>query len=198
MKLAKTPYKQLTKNNKEKEDIFFLSSIYLSSFVLATLLFISLFHLPFFVFINVLFYRGLLLLITSCTLLCIVLIFLKKKIFLKKITGKDIIVILVVTFSFNIVFFTLVPVTAERSMSIFILERMEKYSNQNVTTQEMTKVFKTEFVEDRNAVQKRFDEQVISGTIQENQNEYRITKEGHLLVSFFRFISSLFNVQREK
>src|SRR6185437_14230547 len=95
---------------------------YILGFLITTLFFIFLFSTPIFGNINILFYRGIVILFFACCLSIFFQLILRKHKFFNSIDKRDITVIITLTFSLNLVFFTLVPVTIDRSVSVFILE----------------------------------------------------------------------------
>lgn len=196
MILLKTQDYLINKNKKKFSKVTFLLGTYMVSFFLGTLVFIALFHTSLLSNIHVLFYRGIALLIISCVLLSVVLVFLKRGKFSKRINYKDILLVVMITFSFNMVFFTLVPVTIERSISVFMLKYMDTKPDKKITEKNMATVFGKLFIQNRKAIQKRFDEQIFSGTVKKEGNEYRLTKEGHWLINFFTIAGQIFNLNR--
>ena len=94
-------------------------------------------------------------------------------------------------------FFILVPVTVERSVSVFMLSYMEQNSDETFTQDSVGDVFTSKYVEDYGAFDKRFDEQVVTGTIEQNEDgSYSITDEGKFIVDMFRMMSDWFNTDR--
>src|SRR5437763_322860 len=108
--------------------IIILIAIHASLFLAATSLFIVLFHTGLFSNIDIFFYRGIMLLLVTCFVLLTGLFLLKRKQHIRIFTYRDVILSVVITFSFNIVFFTHIPVTADRSLSIFILGYMNEHA----------------------------------------------------------------------
>jgi hypothetical protein len=117
--------------------------------------------------------------------------------FWKEITIRDIIMMFVIFCCVNTVLFTLIPVTVERSVSVFMLSYMDQNSDETFTQDSVGDVFTSKYVEDYGAFDKRFDEQVVTGTIEENEDgSYSITDEGRFIVSMFRMMSEWFDTDR--
>jgi uncharacterized membrane protein len=171
--------------------------LYFSFFIIGTALFIFLFHTPLFSSISVFFYRGVVLLVVSSFLIILMLVYLKKKAFGNLIDTRDIILLVTLIFCLNLVFFTLVPVTVDRSMSIFLLGYMNKHSDAKLTNQQITKVFIEEYVQKNKALNKRFDEQLVSGNIVIKKGGYQITNQGKSLIHFFQFTADLFGINKK-
>lgn len=166
------------------------------TFIVGTLIFISLFHTPLFENMHVFFYRGIILLIVSCLLMIGLLIFLKKSRLGALFTYKDIILAFICLFCFNLVFFTHVPVTADRSITIFILEYLNNQNETRIKPEEINDVFIRSFLGDRKAIEKRMIEQVTTGTVVSEENGYKITFRGQLLLRFYEFIRKLFGINK--
>lgn len=97
----------------------------------------------------------------------------------------------------NMVFLTLIPVTVERSVSVFMLSYMEENSDQTFTEESVGEVFTSKYVEDYGAFEKRFEEQVVTGTIRQNEDgTYSITESGEFVVKMFRTIADWFDTDR--
>ena len=94
------------------------------------------------------------------------------------------------------VLFTLIPVTVERSVSVFMLSYMSDHSDTAYTEDDIEEVFIDEYVETYGAFQKRFYEQGVTGSIEETENGYVITDRGETLVSMFRFIGKIFGTDQ--
>lgn len=169
--------------------------LHLVFFTLGTFLFIILFRL--FSNINVLFYRGIVLLFLSCIILLLFMVFLKRTVYGKFFTYKDIILSIVLIFCLNLLFFTHLPVTAERSISVFLLGYMNKYSNRAFTNKEISKIFKEKYVDDFHETDKRLSEQLISKNIASENNTYKITNQGKLIIKLYSLIADIFNINKQ-
>ena len=113
------------------------------------------------------------------------------------VTIRDIIMMFVIFCCVNMVFLTLIPVTVERSVSVFMLSYMEENSDQTFTEESVGEVFTTKYVEDYGAFEKRFHEQVETGTIVENPDgTYSITDSGRFVVKMFRTIADWFGTDQ--
>ena len=182
------------KNSINKNDVLYFIIVLIITTMFSVLLHILLLHTGIFKNMDVLFYRGLLLLILVVIIIALVLFLLKNKYL--KINIKDIICILIVIFSFNLTFFTLVPVTIDRSITVFTLGKYNEAYNNALSKEEMEKIFIDEYVLDRGAFDKRFKEQVIAGSLKEEENsdKYILTSRGKTLISLFEIIGKMYNV----
>jgi hypothetical protein len=171
-----------------------LSLFYLLSLAFGFFLHASLFHIPLFPN-NIFFYRGIYLLILSVYTLTILLLVLIKNVkSLNFLDHKDVFVAIVITFSFNMLFFTHLPVTANRSQSIFILGHLAFNNGQSFTSEELTKNFSDIYVYKYNEVDRRLKEQVQIGNIIKENNKYSISKKGIALKKLYLGVTRLFNI----
>lgn len=162
--------------------------LYLASFIAGTALFVGLFHTGLFRSMDVLFYRGIALLVITCAVMSVFLIVIR-------ISWKDIYMIVLTIFAVNMLFFTHVPVTAERSISIFLLGYMN--TKNVVTKEELTNVFLDKYMNSEDNIGKRIHEQEVTGDIVQVQNGYLLTPRGKLLMQFYNVIADIFGINKQ-
>lgn len=184
------------KSMKIKE-FFRLLTLHGLFFVLGTLIFISLFHSSLFKSINVFFYRGIILLLTSCVIMTFLQYTFKHIVAKTSFSYRDLILSIVVIFSFNLVFFTHLPVTAERSVSVFMLGYMDSNPNITMNNKEMSNLFYNKYLNEYGEISRRFNEQIVSGNIIQTGDGYKITRQGQFLMKIYRFIASIFAVDKK-
>lgn len=160
--------------------------------VIFTILYIGTFHLKIREIMPVYTYYGIFTLIILTVLLALFLFVLNKMNY-KYFDIKDSIIIILLCFSINIFVFCMVPVTIERAISVFMLNYMD--NNNEYTKEEIEKVFIEKYVYEYQAFEKRFEEQIYTGTIENNGESYHISKKGKFLVDCFHFIKELYNVK---
>ena len=172
-----------------------LVGIYALIYIVCTAMFIGLFHTGILKSMDVLMYRGIVFIIITGVIAAVVMGIVRK--FWKFVTVRDIIMMFTIFCCVNTVLFTLIPVTVERSVSVFMLSYMEENSDQTFTQESVGEVFTTKYVEDYGAFEKRFNEQVETGTIVENPDgSYSITERGKFIVKMFRTIAEWFDTDR--
>ena len=172
-----------------------LIGIYALIYVVCTALFIGLFHTDILKNMEVLMYRGVAFIVMTGVIAAVVMGIIRK--FWGFVTVRDIIMMFVIFCCVNMVFLTLVPVTVERSVSVFMLSYMDENSDQTFTQESVGEVFTSKYVEDYGAFDKRFDEQVVTGTIEQNPDgSYSITERGRFIVKMFRTIAEWFDTDR--
>ena len=169
--------------------------VFLLAYIVGTGIFILLFHTPIAKNIHVLMYRGIILLILSA-LIVFIGIFLIHKYWIKAIDIKDSLLMTLTFCCINMVLFTLIPVTVERSVSVFMLSYMSDHKKEAYTEEEMEDVFIKYYVEEYGAFQKRFEEQKVTGTVKEITNGYVITERGEFIVDMFRIVGKLFDTDQ--
>ena len=175
--------------------VFALIGVYALIYIVCTALFIALFHTSFLAGMDVLMYRGAAFIIITGIVSAVIMGVIRK--FWGFVTIRDIIVMFVIFCCVNMVFLTLIPVTVERSVSVFMLSYMEENSDQTFTEESVGEVFTTKYVEDYGAFEKRFHEQVETGTIVENPDgTYSITDSGRFVVKMFRTIADWFGTDQ--
>ena len=167
-------------------------AVFCAIYLIGTICFVALFHTPIMAGIEVLMYRGIVLLILSGFVVIGLLMLIRKFIY-TKINGKDIAVMWIMFSCVNMVLFTLIPVTVERSVSVFMLSYMADHREYSFSQEEIENIFDEYYVEKYGAFKKRFYEQEVTGSIEERQDSYAITERGEILVSIFRLVGKLFD-----
>ena len=174
--------------------ISFLHSFF---FIIGTIFFILFFRSNLLNDINIIFYRGIILLTASCILVFLIMIVFKKSHWGPLFTYKDVILSIILIACVNLVFFTHFPVTVERSISVFLLNYMNKHRNEVLTDKEITEVFINKYLYEFNAIDKRLQEQLASGNIICDVKGCRISKQGELLIKLFFLIADIFKIDKK-
>jgi len=178
-------------------EFLLLAGVYIIIFAVSSLIFVLLFSTPLFGAIDVFFYRGIALLLVS-GLLAAFISFIMKILWLPRImTYRDILLIFTIFCCVGMVFFTHVPVTAERSISVFVLGSMADEPGRVFSEQDMENLFIDRYVKDFGAFGKRFHEQIVTGTVKEENNGYMITDRGKALMKFYDFIANSFHIDKK-
>lgn len=164
--------------------------IYAAIYLLCSVLFVLLFHTPVLKSMEVLMYRGIAFILMA-GIVAAVLMFLCKRKWKKLFDFKDVILMFLGFCSVNMVLFTLIPVTVERSVSVFTLSYMEENPGA-YTVEDMEKIFQEKYVCEFQAFDKRFTEQIVSGNVDETEDGYVLNERGKFVVKFFRTVSAMF------
>lgn len=179
---------------KPARGIIYSILVYIVCFIISFGIFVLLIRTSLLSGMDVLMYRGIVMIIISgIAAAALSLAFWK----LKKVSWlgvKDVVCVFIICCCVNMVFFILVPVTVERSVSVFMLSYMEQSSDNHFTQEQIGEIFVDKYVNQFGAFEKRFDEQVETGTIVMNDDgTYSLTDSGRTVVGMFRLISGLFD-----
>lgn len=98
---------------------------------------------------------------------------------------------------FMCLFFSLGPMVIERSYTVYSLADMADHFDTVYSAEEIKTQFIEGYIEGANESQKRIDEQVYIGNLEEVPGGYRITEKGISLVKIFRYIEAIFPVPDE-
>jgi len=174
------------------KNVLKLIGLYAAIYIVYSILFVLLFHTGLFAGMGVLMYRGIIFIIITGILSAVTMGVIRK--FWDFISIRDIIMMFVIFCCVNMVLFTLIPVTVERSVSVFTLSYMDENSDHPFTKEEVEEIFTSKYVKDYGAFDKRFDEQIVTGTIVDNgDGTYSITDSGRRIVGMFRTVAKWFN-----
>lgn len=176
-----------------RREIARIAALYGTTLVGATAIWIGLFHTPLLAG-SVLFYRGLILLAVTAILVTFVLVILWRTSYRGLIGIRDILLIVTLLTSVNVVFFTHLPVTADRSISVFVLSHMNR-ADGPLTSEQIADSVVRDYLLDRGAIDKRLDEQVVTGTVVRSGDAYVISDEGRWLIGFYELIARAFNIE---
>ena len=142
-------------------------------------------------------YKGIILLGITTSLLIITTIILMKKNILS-IDLKDVIITILIFLLFHIVVFGMIAITIERSFSVFMLSEIAKKEDQTISLEETEKLFVEKYVENYKAFEKRFEEQINTGTLKQvSENNYKMTEKGNFIVFLFNMFDWIYNVNSD-
>ena len=177
------------------KNVLKLIGLYALIYIVYSVIFVLLFHTGILAGMEVLMYRGIVFLIITGILAGATMAVIKK--IWDFISIRDIIMMFVIFCCVNMVLFTLIPVTVERSVSVFMLSYMDENSDQSFTEEDVQEIFTSKYVVDYGAFEKRFDEQIATGTLKDNgDGTYSITDSGRRIVSMFRMVADWFNTDK--
>lgn len=91
-------------------------------------------------------------------------------------------------------FLSLGPMTIERSYTIYSLAEMTDSDKDVYTYEEIKLQFIEGFIEEAGESQKRLDEQVYIGNLEQTDGGYRITAKGQRLIKLMRLVEGVFPV----
>lgn len=162
--------------------------------VLAGIVFVGFFHVGVFDGVSVLFYKGIVIIVVTSVLLAAGMLLLVKKRIPRLLSIRDVVLSVVLFASIAMVGFTHLPILVDRSISVFILGYMNSREERPVSALEMEQVFIERYVKKYKAMQRRFDEQIVSGNIRPVPGGFVLTSQGRNLVVMFDLLCDLFVV----
>jgi hypothetical protein len=85
-------------------------------------------------------------------------------------------------------------VTLDRSVSVFLLGVMNARSDETFTAERLETVFDDVYVRKYGAMQRRIEEQVVTGNIVASGDGYKITPAGQRFIQVSTWIANLFHL----
>ena len=152
------------------------------------ILYVGLTRSPLFAGISILFYRGLILCALSAMLVMAAMALLRRQRFdLATIVAAG-----ALSLSFNICFLIVLPVTLDRSISVFMLAQIEQHQDEALDSRRITEIFVRKYVGDMRQMDRRIAEQTASGNIVTVDGHVRLTDQGHRFLALSRALARLF------
>lgn len=165
--------------------ILFLAGLTLTGFVIYVLLF----SIGIANSIGILFYRGVALAIVAAVVTGIIALWPARR---TSDTSLPV-AAAALSLSFNICFLVLLPVTVDRSVSVYLLSTIESGRNSGITSAELQRSFVDGYVVRMGAIDRRIDEQRTSGNVTVDAGgKVHLTTQGEHFMSFSRLIARLF------
>lgn len=147
--------------------------------------------------ISVFFYKGIIAIIAVGLVFTVIMLIIKFAAMKKVITVRDILLFFCAFCCIHIVIFTHLPVTADRSISVFMLGYMNN-KNGECTKQELEDVFIEKYVHEYEAFDKRIFEQIYTGTIEETDKEtYILTDSGKRIIGIYEVVADWFRIDEK-
>lgn len=150
--------------------------------------------------IEILFYRGLaVLVVITIAHAAVILLALR---WLRRSGGGfalrrgHVVPVVTVAAAINLAFFVLVPVNLDRAISVFLLSWMEQQGGAAVTQPELEQAFQETYVARYRAMDRRVSEQIASGNIEATPEGFRLTERGLAFVTFARAVGAIFSVDQ--
>ena len=103
-----------------------------------------------------------------------------------------------VAVSINLSLFVVLPVTFERSVTMYLLNLLnenEKNSCRGLTKNELRKHLVNEYVTGKDAIGKRIVEQTAINMIEEENRCYKLTKRGKNFLQTSELIKKIYNIK---
>lgn len=182
--------------NSSGKNLMKLVGFHLGAFLLSFFIFLVFFQLGLGKNL-VLFYRGMIFIILISVFLAVMIVLLKKKTSWGKfLTYRDMVLCVTLFACLTMLIFTHLPVTVERSVSVFLLKYMAEHPEEIMTKESAEQLFIDQYVQGRVEIQKRFDEQIFTGNIIANNDGYQLSPAGKKTVTLFDFMETLFALRK--
>jgi hypothetical protein len=98
-----------------------------------------------------------------------------------------------VSLSLNICFLVLLPVTVDRSVTVYLLSNIERHQETGIAPNDLERAFIDGYVVGMGAIDRRINEQQKSGNIVVGKDgKVRLTNQGERFMKFSRLVARLF------
>jgi len=152
------------------------------------LVYIALVRSPLLGEIGILIYRGIALATGSALLMLLAGCLLRTRL---RIDPPTLVGAIALSLSFNICFLITFPVTFDRSITMFLLARIEQHDGA-LDTARLEQLYVREYLGDMRQIDRRVAEQILSGNIRIDQGRIHITPQGRRLLAGGRVIGGWF------
>lgn len=171
------------------KDITLILSTYVAVGALGLVLYVLSFQVPFGG--EILFYRGLVLAGMVAVIIMSALVLVAKRF---RLAPATIIGAVFSSLALNVCFLVVLPVTVDRSISVFLLSRIE--GEQPIKTLVLQQAFIADYVVDMEQIERRVREQELSGNIIVTENGIILTERGRRFNALARNASVWFSTDR--
>ncbi len=168
---------------------------YILIFLLFTLMYLLSFHTPIFRSQKVIFYRGIYLLVTVTLLTAILTAAVRKRIGLG---WETLIAAIVMSSCINLAAFIVLPVTLDRSVTIFLLNTLDQPPADNVcqgyTEAQLQNKLISDYIENDKALAKRLNEQEIINFVVDHDRCVSLTKKGAAFIRLSKIVDKIYGI----
>ncbi|WP_176596439.1 MULTISPECIES: hypothetical protein [Sphingobium] len=165
-----------------------LALAYALTIAIGFLLYIGLIRSPLLAELGILFYRGVIIAALTALLLLVTGLALRQRLRLDPAT---LVGAVALSLSFNICFLITFPVTFDRSITMFLLARIERHDGE-LDAAGLERLYMREYLGDMRQIDRRVAEQALSGNIRIDQGHIHITPQGRRLLAGGRVIGGWF------
>jgi len=160
------------------------------SILFGLFLYIIIFNTPILLSEKIIFYRGIILALIVGVGLSVISLLLSFR-WCRWINGSTILAATATSLSCNLCFLVLLPVTIDRSISVYLLAHIEQAGKAGVSVEEARALFINDYVKNMDQIGRRFAEQFHSGNIEWHGDRAVISARGVHFLSFARGLSHL-------
>jgi hypothetical protein len=168
------------------------SLLFAGGAVLGLAVLVALFKLGVASGIGILFYRGLVL--CAVALLVTVAIMAQVGRATRGVSLRDAVAAGFLSLGINLSVLVVAPVTVDRSLSVFILGHMARHQGESFTTEQIEAALRDVYLGQFHQVERRMQEQLKSGNVQQAGDAYTISAQGLAFISTARLIGWMFDV----
>jgi hypothetical protein len=143
--------------------------------------------------ISILFYRGIALAVASAAIVLVAGHWLGRRTHDSSLA----VAAAALSLSFNICFLVLLPVTIDRSVTVYLLSTIERQQGSGLDKGELQNAFIDGYVVELGAVDRRIDEQRRSGNVSISPDgKVHLTRQGRRFMALSRLVARLFGTDR--
>ncbi|MDT3663772.1 MAG: hypothetical protein ROM54_09725 [Anaerobiospirillum sp.] len=169
---------------------------YLAVIVLFSLLYALLSHLPGLDYLSVVFYYRMNWALLLTVVVAGLLLWGGRKYLTFSI--KDAICSLLIAVLLNFAFLSLILVSLDRSISVYLISYMASHEEQSFTIPELEHIFLSGYVEGSGAMARRMKEQRATGTVEEiAPHVYQISTGGKRMVALWQVLAEIYPVDQQ-
>lgn len=165
-----------------------LALAYCATIALGFLLYVALIRSPLLGGVAILFYRGVAIAGVVAFLLLVAGIAARHRL---RLAPETLVGAVALSLAFNISFLIVFPVTFDRSITMFLLARIERQDGQ-LDARGLEQVFVRQYLGDLRQIDRRIAEQSLSGTIRVERGRIHITPQGRRLLKGARLVGGWF------
>lgn len=151
--------------------------------------FVALFHLQLFAGLDIVFYRGLVLLAIAGLLTGLLLWAMRSVL---GISAATVLSAAVLSMSLNLTFLIVLPVTIDRSVTVFLLSEMDHHPDTAFTNPQLRAIFIERYLDQWDQIDRRMREQILSHNIERSGDGYKISPQGRAFMRLSRLLAAIF------
>ena len=144
----------------------------------------------------ILFYRGLVLIVVALGATAVAAAWLAGRLRAWGVQRRDALSACILSASLNLSFFVLLPVTVDRSLSMFMLGQTAAHPGETYTAERMRAAFAQVYLGEQRQTERRLAEQVRSGNVVPVGEGYAITPQGLAFIRLSGIVAQAFHTDR--
>ncbi|WP_088182617.1 hypothetical protein [Sphingobium sp. Z007] len=173
--------------------LLILSLTYAAALIAGFLLYLGLIASPVLGGVSILFYRGIAIALIAAPLFALLLAIAGRR--MPSLDLSTVIGATALSLAFNICFLIVFPVTFDRSVTMFLLARIEQQDGQ-LDARDLEHIFVADYLRTLRQIDRRVEEQSLSGNIVVADGRIRLTPQGKRLMAGARTVGRWFGADR--